>query len=91
VPCLGVYPAADGALTEAQMAASGSYADAGWRYARLEGSGHWPQRDAPGELAALLLGFLAEGGGGGARGGSKGSGSSRNSGIAAPDRPHSRL
>ncbi|GBF96106.1 alpha beta hydrolase [Raphidocelis subcapitata] len=76
LPVLGVYPARDGALTEAQMAASGRFVAPGlWAYARIEGSGHWPQRDAPGALNAALLGFLLErgsGGGGGGGGGGDG-------------------
>jgi hypothetical protein len=49
---------------QAQMTASELFVAPGrWRYARLEGAGHWPQRDAPDALSALLLGFLAEGGG----------------------------
>ena len=65
-PVLGVYPARDGALTEGQMVGSARFVAPGlWRYARLAGSGHWPQRDAPGELSAALLAFLEEGGGGG--------------------------
>ena len=67
VPVLGVWPSGDGVVEESQMAASGAFvADpALWRYERLEGAGHWAQRDAPERLSRLLLGFL--GGGGGAR------------------------
>jgi hypothetical protein len=75
---LGLYPARDGALTEAQMAGSAAFiedAPRRWRYARLEGSGHWPQRDAPEALAQLITGFLGDCGP--EAGGSGGGGSSR--------------
>lgn len=64
VPVLGIWPTRDGALTEAQMTASSEFvADPGlWRYERLEGAGHWAQRDAPERLSALLVGFLGEAG-----------------------------
>ena len=56
---LGVYPACDGALTEAQMVASAAFVDGGWQYVRLEGCGHWPQREAPDKLNAVLLAWMA--------------------------------
>jgi len=64
MPVLGVYPTQDGALTEQQMTASGAFVkQGGWQYRRLEGSGHWPQRDAPDALTDELLRFLKDGGG----------------------------
>lgn len=61
-PTLGVYPSDDGALVEAQLARSGAHVAAGrWRCARLEGSGHWAQRDAGAALSRLLVDFCREG------------------------------
>lgn len=93
VPVLGVFPTDDGALTEAQMAGSGALAAAQglWRYARIAGSGHWPQRDAPAALNALLLGFLGGGDGGGGAGSGGGGGNHGGSAAAAPPASRSRL
>ncbi|MCA1842573.1 MAG: alpha/beta fold hydrolase [Actinobacteria bacterium] len=48
-----------GALTEKQMRGSEAYVKGPWRYERFDGSGHWPQLDAPERTNALLLEFLA--------------------------------
>jgi pimeloyl-ACP methyl ester carboxylesterase len=56
IPTLGIFPADDKYLTEAQMTGSQDFVDAPWEYARIDGSSHWPQYDAPAALAALLLG-----------------------------------
>jgi pimeloyl-ACP methyl ester carboxylesterase len=61
VPVLGVWSSADPALTEAQMRGSGSYVAAPFRYARIDGAGHWLQLEAPAQVNALLLEFLGEG------------------------------
>lgn len=59
VPTLGVWPTADRYLAEDQMVRSGRYLDAEWRYARMEGLGHWPQLQAPEQLADLVLSWIA--------------------------------
>lgn len=56
IPALGVWPAGDKYLTEAQMIGSGDYVDGVWTYARIEKASHWLQEDAPGDLSKLLLG-----------------------------------
>ncbi len=57
-PTMGVWSSGDGALTEAQMTGSRRWVTGTWRYERLEGPGHWMQREAPGEVNRLLLDFL---------------------------------
>lgn len=86
MPVLGVYPAADGALTEGQMVGSARYVpEGGWSYVRLEGAGHWPQRDAPGALNEALLGWLAGGQGAeGGRGAAQAKAASGGGGLGAP-------
>jgi pimeloyl-ACP methyl ester carboxylesterase len=59
VPTLGVWSSGDFALTEAQMAGSGQFVDADWRYLRIDGPGHWMQLEAPDEVNRLLLDYLA--------------------------------
>ncbi len=59
VPTLGVWSSGDFALTEAQMAGSGQFVDADWRYERIDGPGHWMQLEAPDEVNRLLLDYLA--------------------------------
>jgi pimeloyl-ACP methyl ester carboxylesterase len=61
VPTLGILPTADRYLAEDQMAGSGRYVDAEWRFVRLEGLGHWPQLQAPERVAGPVLEWLAEG------------------------------
>jgi pimeloyl-ACP methyl ester carboxylesterase len=57
-PTLGVWSSGDFALTEAQMTRSAEHVDGPWRYARLEGPGHWMQLEAPDRVNALLVDFL---------------------------------
>jgi pimeloyl-ACP methyl ester carboxylesterase len=59
VPTLGIYSTADVALAEDQMANSGAFVDAAWRYARLDGIGHWLQIEAADEVNALLTRWFA--------------------------------
>jgi pimeloyl-ACP methyl ester carboxylesterase len=59
VPTLGVWSSGDFALTEEQMKGSSAFVTADWRYHRLEGPGHWMQREAPDEVNRLLLDYLA--------------------------------
>ncbi|HMC05047.1 MAG TPA: alpha/beta fold hydrolase [Actinomycetota bacterium] len=57
-PTMGIWSSRDFALTEEQMTGSARYVAGPWRYERLEGSGHWLQLEAPGEVNRLLLDFL---------------------------------
>lgn len=57
-PTLGVWSTGDVALTERQMTASAELVEGPWRYARVEGAGHWIPLDAPGEVNWLLTDFL---------------------------------
>lgn len=59
VPALGVWSTGDMALLEEQMTGSAAHCAAGFRYERIEGAGHWIPLDAPDEVNALLLDFLA--------------------------------
>ena len=58
VPTLGVWSSGDAYLTEASMTGTAEYAADTWRYARLDGVGHWMQLEAPEQVNALLLEFL---------------------------------
>src|SRR5262245_40110835 len=60
-PVLGVWPARDPFLGEAQMLASAEHCQGGWRYERVDDVSHWIPLDAPDRLNRLVLGFLAEG------------------------------
>lgn len=62
-PTLGIWGAGDPALTEKQMLGSAAHVEGPWRYERFDGSGHWPQLDAPERTNAVLLEFLASGSG----------------------------
>ncbi|MBY0421116.1 MAG: alpha/beta fold hydrolase [Parvularculaceae bacterium] len=55
IPTLGVWSRGEPYLVEAQMENSGLFVDAPWKYARIDGAGHWIPYDAPDALAALLL------------------------------------
>ncbi len=55
VPTLGIYSTRDPALAEDQMANSGGYVDASWRYARIPDVGHWLQIEAADEVNPLLV------------------------------------
>jgi len=57
-PTMGLWSTGDPALTEIQMTDSAANVAGPWRYACLEGPGHWMQLDAPDEVNALLLDFL---------------------------------
>jgi pimeloyl-ACP methyl ester carboxylesterase len=57
-PTMGVWSTGDFALTEQQMTGSVGHVAGPWRYERLEGPGHWMQREAPDEVNRLLLDFL---------------------------------
>ncbi len=59
VPSLGVYGTADVALAEDQMTGSEAHVAAPWRYARLEGVGHWPQIEAAAAVNDLLARWFA--------------------------------
>jgi pimeloyl-ACP methyl ester carboxylesterase len=59
VPTLGVWSSGDFALLEEGMTGSARFVTGPWRYARIDGAGHWLQLDAPDAVNALLLDFLA--------------------------------
>ncbi|WP_211339885.1 alpha/beta fold hydrolase [Solirubrobacter pauli] len=56
-PVLGVWSSGDAYLLEEQMTGSEAFVD-DWRYARIEGAGHWMQLDAPIEVTALIRSHL---------------------------------
>ena len=58
-PAMGVWSTRDFALTEVQMTDSATNMAGPWRYERLDGPGHWMQLDAPDQVNALVLDFLA--------------------------------
>lgn len=58
VPTLGVWSSGDVALSEDQMTGSAKYLDAPFRYARLDGVGHWIPVDAPEAASRLVIDFL---------------------------------
>jgi pimeloyl-ACP methyl ester carboxylesterase len=58
-PTMGVWSTGDNFLTEIQMTDSAANVTGPWRYERLDGPGHWMQLEAPDQLNALLLDFLA--------------------------------
>jgi len=60
VPTMGIWSDRDFALTEQQMAGSGEFVEASWRYERIEGAGHWIQNDRPEQLNALLLDHIKQ-------------------------------
>jgi pimeloyl-ACP methyl ester carboxylesterase len=59
-PTLGIIGSRDAALGRTQMAGSGKYVDADWRYETIPG-GHWLPLTRADELNRLLLGFLRSG------------------------------
>lgn len=59
VPTMGLWSSDDPALLEHQMATSAEHCTAGFRYERLDGTGHWIPLEAPDEVNRLLLDFLA--------------------------------
>lgn len=60
-PTLGIFGVDDLYLTEGAMLASREFVRGPWRYERIEGAGHWIQRDAPEQVNRLLLEFLRNG------------------------------
>jgi len=58
VPTLGVWSSEDPYLAEDQMVNSSRYMDAPWRYARLDGVGHWLALEAPDAVADLAIDWL---------------------------------
>jgi pimeloyl-ACP methyl ester carboxylesterase len=61
VPTMGILPTADKYLAADQMMNSGRYVDADWRYAELDGLGHWAQLQAPERVAGPVLEWLSAG------------------------------
>jgi len=59
VSVMGVWSSRDAALTEEQMRDSAQFAQAGFRYERIDGADHWLQLTAADRLNALLLDFFA--------------------------------
>jgi pimeloyl-ACP methyl ester carboxylesterase len=57
-PTMGVWSSGDRFLLESQMSRSGDHVAGPWRYARLEGPGHWMQLEAPAAVNELLVDFL---------------------------------
>ena len=57
-PVLGVWSTGDLFLSEEQMVGSAAFVDGPWRYECLPGA-HWIPVQAPDQLSALLLDFLA--------------------------------
>lgn len=57
-PTLGIWSSADNLCGEEQMKNSANFVEGGWRYERVEGSGHWIPLDAPDRLIELLVPFL---------------------------------
>ncbi|MDP8955623.1 MAG: alpha/beta fold hydrolase [Actinomycetota bacterium] len=60
VPTLAIWGSKDPALGEKQMAGSGKYVDADWRYETIEG-GHWLPITRSDEVNGLLIEFLRGG------------------------------
>jgi pimeloyl-ACP methyl ester carboxylesterase len=58
-PAMGIWSTGDIALTETQMTDSAKNMTGPWRYERVDGAGHWMQLEAPEQVNALLLDFLA--------------------------------
>jgi pimeloyl-ACP methyl ester carboxylesterase len=58
VPVLGVWSDGDRFLVEKQMAESGRFVSAGWRYEKIAGAYHWLQVDRPEEVNRLMLDYL---------------------------------
>lgn len=57
IPVLGVWSEHDLALTEAQMRRSSEFCD-DFRFARVDGAGHWIPQEAPERASELLREFL---------------------------------
>lgn len=61
VPTLMIQGGADGVTLPATTAGKDKYFTAGYRREVLDGVGHFPTREAPGEVRKLLVEFLGEG------------------------------
>ena len=59
MPVLGLYSDGDRFLTAEQMQNSAAYADGSFRYGCITGVNHWLQQEAPEQVNAELLAFLA--------------------------------
>ena len=57
-PTLGLWGEGDPFLLEPQIAESGAFVAAEWRYERISGAGHWLMLDQPETVNKLLLEFL---------------------------------
>lgn len=57
-PTMGIWSDGDFALGEEQMQASADQCANGFRYERVEGSGHWIPLEKPNEVVRLLVDFL---------------------------------
>lgn len=62
-PTLQVHGAADGCVPAATAAGSGDWVAAPYEWHLLEGVGHFPQEEAPDEVARLLMRWAGEDGG----------------------------
>ncbi len=58
VPALGIWSSGDAALSEAQMANSAKYCDAGFEMIRLNGFRHWIPLEAPDEVSSAIINFI---------------------------------
>ena len=59
-PTLGLWGTEDPYLLEPQIAQSGAFVDAGWRFERVADAGHWLMIDQPDTVNRLLVEFLRE-------------------------------
>lgn len=60
VPVFGMWSDQDAALAEDQMVNSARYMAAEWRYARIEGGGHWFMLSNTAQVNTLILDYLGE-------------------------------
>ena len=58
-PTMGLWSTEDLAITEQALTGTAAFVEGPWRYERLNGVGHWLQLEAPAQVNALLLDFLA--------------------------------
>lgn len=58
VPVFGLWSSHDAFLAESQMINTERFVAAGWRYARIDGAGHWLQIEAPARVNELLIDYL---------------------------------
>jgi pimeloyl-ACP methyl ester carboxylesterase len=57
-PVLGMWSTGDAYLSERGLVGSAEHVAGPWRYERIEGAGHWLQRDATERVNELLADFL---------------------------------